>query len=103
MEITEKGSLEIVCAVPSVWVRWLKPGHIVWVYVDETAKSYEAELVRLGGKVDAGSKTLKVYARFAASPTDLLPGMSGSASIRPQLAQEYRKTNGAPEIHSAPR
>jgi multidrug resistance efflux pump len=97
VEIAESGSLEIVCRVPSAWVRWLKPGHIVWMYVEETAKSYEAVLVRLGGKVDANSKTLRAYARFSTPPTDLLPGMSGSASIRPQRADEQsRRENARP-------
>lgn len=87
-EIAESGALEVVSSVPSVWIRWLKPGHIVWVYVDETARSYEAVLDRLGGKVDPASKTLRVYARFTGTHPELLPGMSGSASIRPQLAEE---------------
>lgn len=90
MEMAESGALEIVCSVPSTWVRWLKPGHIVWVYVDETAKSYEAVLTRLGGKVDPASKTLKVYARFSKAPNDLLPGMSGSASIRQQCVGDWQ-------------
>lgn len=97
VEIAEADNLEIVCTVPSAWLRWLKPGHIVWVYVDETAKSYEAVLVRLGGKVDPASKTLKAYARFSAPQADLLPGMSGSASIRPQLAEERNESAHTPE------
>ena len=107
VEIAETGSLEVVCAVPSAWLRWLKPGHIVWVYVDETGKSYEAVLARLGGKVDPTSKTLRAYAHFSAPPADLLPGMSGSASIRPQLADERagsgedRKQGGTANAGSA--
>ena len=97
MEIAESGSLEIVCAVPSHWVRWLKPGHIVWVYVDETAKSYEAVLVRLGGKVDSASKTIRAYARFSSPQAELLPGMSGSASIRPRMAEEKGRGKAPPE------
>lgn len=97
VEIAESGSLEIVCAVPSHWVRWLKPGHIVWVYVDETAKSYEAVLVRLGGKVDAASKTIRAYARFSSPQAELLPGMSGSASIRPQMVEEKNEEKAPPE------
>ena len=97
VEIAESGSLEIVCAVPSHWVRWLKPGHIVWVYVDETAKSYEAVLVRLGGKVDSASKTIRAYARFSSPQAELLPGMSGSASIRPQMAAEKGGEKTPPE------
>lgn len=97
VEIAESGSLEIVCSVPSHWVRWLKPGHIVWVYVDETAKSYEAVLVRLGGKVDSASKTIRAYARFSSPQAELLPGMSGSASIRPQMAEEKNEEKAPPE------
>ena len=97
MEIAESGNLEIVCAVPSAWVRWLKPGHVVWVYVDETGKSYEAVLDRLGGKVDPASKTIRVYARFSSPQAELLPGMSGSASIRPQLAEEKAGAKEPPE------
>ncbi len=97
VEIAESGSLEIVCAVPSHWVRWLKPGHIVWVYVDETAKSYEAVLVRLGGKVDSASKTIRAYAHFSSPQAELLPGMSGSASIRPQMAEEKNGEKVPPE------
>ena len=91
LEIAENGSLEVLCTVPSSWLRWLKPGYIVWVYVEETAKSYEAVLTRLGGKVDSGTKTLRVYARFSGSPSGLLPGMSGSASIRDQFSADKLK------------
>ena len=75
----------------------MKPGHVVWVYVDETGKSYEAVLDRLGGKVDPASKTIRVYARFSSPQAELLPGMSGSASIRPQLAEEKAGAKEPPE------
>ena len=86
-ELAEDGDMEVVCAVPSVWVSRLAPGHVIWVYVEETAKSYEAEFLRFGGRVDAASRTIRAYARFSAPPVELLPGMGGRADFFPQRAQ----------------
>ena len=51
------------------------------VILDETNKSYEAEIVRLGGKVDPVSQTIKVYGRFVNKSAELLPGMSGAVEL----------------------
>lgn len=97
-ELAEAGDLEIVCTVPSQWVNRLKPGHVIWVYVEERGKSYEAEFVRFGGKVDAANGTIRTYSRFLAPrddlppgeappaprPDELLPGMSGRADFFPK-------------------
>lgn len=86
-ELAEPKNLEIAASVPSVWVRNLAPGHIIWVLVDETGKSYEAVITRLGGKVDADTRTIRAYARFTGEVTELLPGMSGSADFWPPKKQ----------------
>lgn len=83
-ELAETGDLEIVCTVPSLWVSRLRPGHIIWVYVEERDKSYEAEFVRFGGKVDAATRTIRTYSRFLTVPDELLPGMSGRADFFPK-------------------
>ena len=83
LEIAETGQLEIICMAPSSWLRLIKPGHRFWVYLDETAQRYEAEVVRIGGKVDPATRSVRVYSRFVSPPADLLPGMSGSASLIP--------------------
>lgn len=87
-ELAEAGDLEIVGTVPSQWINRLEPGHVIWVYVDECGKSYEAEFVRFGGKVDTASKTIKAYSRFFATPDELLPGMSGRADFFPRRKQD---------------
>lgn len=85
-ELAEDGDLEIICTVPSLWVSSLKPGHLIWVYVEESGRSYEAEFVRFGGRVDPVNKTIRTYSRFRAAPEELLPGMSGRADFFPKPA-----------------
>ena len=51
------------------------------MHIDETQKAYPARLVRLSGKVDAVTQSIKAYARFEAPDADLLPGMSGEALL----------------------
>jgi multidrug efflux pump subunit AcrA (membrane-fusion protein) len=83
MELAEQGDLEIIGQVPSVWASRLRPGNIIWVYVEETGKSYEAEFLRFGGRVNAAARSIRAYARFVDTPPELLPGMSGRADFFP--------------------
>ena len=87
VELAEEGDLQIIATVPSTWVSNLSRGHIIWVWVDETAKSYEAEFVRFGGKVNSASGSIRAYARFADPPPELLPGMSGRADFFPKSSK----------------
>lgn len=83
VELAEPGDMEIVCSVPSAWVARLKEGHVIWVYVNETAKSYEAEFKRFAGRVNSADKSIKAYALFKKDAPELLPGMSGRADFFP--------------------
>ncbi|MDL2316490.1 HlyD family efflux transporter periplasmic adaptor subunit, partial [Desulfovibrio sp. OttesenSCG-928-A18] len=85
LEIAEQGALEIYATVPSTWARHLESGHIIWVYVEETARSYEAVIARLGGKVDPATRSIRAYARFTGESAGILPGMSGRANFWPPL------------------
>ena len=49
--------------------------------LNETNKSYQAEITRLGGKVDPVSQTIKVYGRIIDKAAELLPGMSGAVEL----------------------
>ena len=84
MELAEHGDIEVISQVPSAWVSRLRPGNIIWVYVEETDKSYEAEFVRFGGRVNASTRSIRAYSRFLGSPAELLPGMGGRADFFPQ-------------------
>ncbi|WP_319486616.1 efflux RND transporter periplasmic adaptor subunit [uncultured Cohaesibacter sp.] len=75
----EAPSLELI--VPSMWLTWVKAGVGFDFFVDETQKHYPARVTQIGATVDSVSQTVKLYAAFAAEPSDVLPGMSGTASF----------------------
>lgn len=83
LEVLSDNSLELEMIVPSMWLSWLKPGSALKVTIDETGKTYPATLSRLSGKVDAVSRSVKVYGRIDAPSDALLPGMSGHAIFSP--------------------
>lgn len=83
LDVLSDKNLTVEMIVPSMWLTWLKPGSTFNVAIDETGKSYPATLVRLSGKVDAVSRSIKVYGRIDNPPDTLLPGMSGRALFTP--------------------
>jgi RND family efflux transporter MFP subunit len=83
LEILDDHELEMELIVPSSWLIWLKPGSRFAVTVDETGHTYQAELIRLSGKVDAVTQSIKVYGRIVGAAPELLPGMSGNALLKP--------------------
>lgn len=83
LDVLSDKDLNVEMIVPSMWLTWLKPGSAFNVAIDETGKSYPATLVRLSGKVDAVSRSIKVYGRIDNPPDTLLPGMSGRALFTP--------------------
>lgn len=82
-EVLDPSELELEFIVPSHWLPWFVPEYVFSVTIDETGKAYPARLARLGGKVDAVSQSIKVYARFDSPDPSLLPGMSGEAHVTP--------------------
>jgi RND family efflux transporter MFP subunit len=83
LEVLSDKSLDLEMIVPSQWLSWLKPGTAFKVAIDETGKTYPATLERLSGKVDAVSRSIKVYGHIDNPPDTLLPGMSGHAVFTP--------------------
>lgn len=79
IKIIESGKLEIDFIVPSKWLSWIKPGTTFSFRIDETAKTYEGIVARLGALVDPVSQTVEVRGRFLGTNKGLLSGMSGSA------------------------
>lgn len=78
LEIIDDKDLEVEFMAPSDATAHLKVGKKFRVTLDELGKTYNAEIVRLGGKVDAVSQTIKVYGRITDKASELLPGMSGA-------------------------
>jgi membrane fusion protein (multidrug efflux system) len=83
LEILDDRSLEVELIAPSRWLAWLKPGYAFQVHIDETDKTYRAEITRVGGRVDPVSQTVKVFGEIKDGATELMAGMSGRANIPP--------------------
>ena len=79
LSIVGDGKLEIELIVPSNWLSWLKVAAAFDLKIDETSKDYGGRIDRIGAAVDAVSQMVKVIAVFDAPPSDVLPGMSGTA------------------------
>jgi membrane fusion protein, multidrug efflux system len=75
--------IEVDLIVPSTWVRWLKTGVSFEFLVDETARSLDVTVARLGAVVDPISQTIKLTAKVTGTIDGVLPGMSGTARLRP--------------------
>jgi membrane fusion protein, multidrug efflux system len=83
LDVLSDKNLNLEMIVPSIWLAWLKPGSTFNVAIDETGQTYPATLVRMSGKVDAVSRSVKVYGHIDNPPDTLLPGMSGRALFVP--------------------
>lgn len=83
IDILADHDLGLEMVVPSRWLAWLKPGLAFDVAIDETGRTYPAELLRLSGKVDPVSRSVKAYAKVTNPAEDLLAGMSGRALLSP--------------------
>lgn len=81
MEIIDDSALELEFIAPSRWLAWLRTGAVFKMLVDETGRSYPAKVLRLGGKVDPVSQSIKVTAIIDGKFPELLTGMSGRIQI----------------------
>jgi len=79
LEIVDNRSLEIHLLVPSHWIGKLKPEQTFRFEPDETGKSIDAVIKRLGARIDEGSQTLLLIANVPANTPGLISGMSGTA------------------------
>jgi membrane fusion protein, multidrug efflux system len=79
IEIIDDSQLEMQLHVPSIWREKIRNGIRFKVHIEETATEYQAEIIRIGAKIDAVSQTLEVGARILDKDKNLLAGMSGSA------------------------
>ncbi|MCI8211816.1 hemolysin D [Pseudomonas sp. S25] len=83
LAIYDNSAFDVELIAPSRWLTWLKPGSRFEVSLDETGKSYPAEVVRMGSVIDPLSQSVKVFGRIATGDGSLLPGMSGTAQLTP--------------------
>lgn len=81
LEIIDDSALELEFIAPSDSLAWLRPGLALKVRIDETARTYEAKVIRIGAKVDPVSQTIKLAASVAGDHPELLSGMSGTVEL----------------------
>lgn len=79
LEIVDNRNLEIHLLVPSKWLTTIKPGHRFIFTPDETGTPLNAEVLRIGARIDESSQTLTLIGRVLNPDKTLLAGMSGNA------------------------
>ncbi len=81
--VVDDRALEVELTVPARWLGWLKPGTPFQFRVEGAGKTYPAKLVRLGGRVDPASQSVRAIGEVTNEAPELLPGISGHAILTP--------------------
>ncbi|MEO5362911.1 MAG: efflux RND transporter periplasmic adaptor subunit [Magnetococcus sp. DMHC-8] len=81
MEILDEQSLEVVFLLPSRQLPQLTVGDRFQVFIEETQRTYPAQIVAFGALIDSVSQSVKVFGTIDGQFPDLLPGMSGTAQL----------------------
>jgi membrane fusion protein (multidrug efflux system) len=81
LELVKAGPLKLKLSIPSRWVAKVKVGTEFQVFIDETGKSYGAEVAAINSRVDAVGQSLEVEAQIIKTHGELLAGMSGTAKF----------------------
>jgi membrane fusion protein, multidrug efflux system len=82
LSILNDRDLEIELIVPSNWLTWLTAGEQFSFLIDETGKTLEAKVAKIGAVVDPVSQTIKLIGRFEDNLDGVLSGMSGTAQFK---------------------
>jgi RND family efflux transporter MFP subunit len=83
LAVLDDRALEVEFNAPSRFLGWLKPGTPFQLRVEETGKTYPAKVVRLGGRVDRASQSVKAIGEISGEAAELLPGMGAHAVLTP--------------------
>ena len=81
VDLVKSGPLRLKLNAPSRMVGKVKPGTLFDVTIDETGKSYPARVLAVNSRVDPVSQTVEIEASIVRNFSELLPGMSGVASL----------------------
>jgi membrane fusion protein, multidrug efflux system len=78
-ELVSDGAPRLRLNVPSKWMRSLKVGSSFSLAIEETGKSYRANVSAINTRVDPVAQTIEIEGRVVGKAPGLLPGMSGLA------------------------
>jgi membrane fusion protein, multidrug efflux system len=81
VDLVKSGPLRLKLNAPSRMVGKVKPGSLFDVVIDETGKTYQARVLAVNSRVDPVSQTVEIEASIVRNFSELLPGMSGVASL----------------------
>lgn len=82
IELVSDGPLKLRLNAPSRLLRTLRVGTPFEVMIDDTGKTYAAEVTAINARVDAVAQTVELEGRIAGKPADLLAGMTGAARFK---------------------
>lgn len=84
LEILDDRTFEVEVIVPSAWLSFLKVGMPFTIAMDETGRSYTAEVTQFGARIDPVSQSLKVVGQVKKPDSYLVSGMSGRVAFSRQ-------------------
>jgi membrane fusion protein, multidrug efflux system len=81
LDVVMGGPLRLRLNLPSRMIEQVAKGKLLNVAIDETGKTYLAQIVAVNSRVDTVSQTVEVEAAITKPQPELLPGMSGVADL----------------------
>ena len=81
VDIVSTNGLKALMNIPASWLQDVKIKDEISLSINETGKTYAAKLSAINSTVDSVSHTIEVEAEITKAPSNLLPGMSGSAQF----------------------
>ncbi len=85
MEVFNDQDFLLKMLIPSSWLVWLKPGTPFRVSIDETGKTYNARITKIGARIDPVSRTVTVRGKVSQPDKDFIHSMSGNAVFEPPV------------------
>jgi membrane fusion protein, multidrug efflux system len=82
LSILNDNDLEIELIVPSNWLTWITKGELFAFQIDETGKTLDAKVTKIGAVVDPVSQTIKLIGKLNENLEGVLSGMSGTAQFK---------------------
>lgn len=82
LDLVDDSSFEVELIAPSRWLKLIGREQAFEITIDENERTYRAKVVRIGGRVDAVSETIKLYGELVETSSDLVPGMSGTVVFK---------------------
>ena len=81
VDLVKSGPLRLKLNAPSRLIGKVKAGNVFDLAIDETGKTYQARVLAVNSRVDPVSQTIEIESSMIRNYEELLPGMSGVASL----------------------